>query len=84
MRPISGHKAIAGNHLLPPCRSPGSDADQLIHLFERAFVQQQFDAFARGKLAFRVLPLAPFRAAAFFGGGVTAAQFFQTIHRLLL
>ena len=46
--------------------------DQLVHLLERAFVEQQIDALARGKLAFLVLPRHALFAAARLGIGVTA------------
>ena len=54
--------------------------DELVDLFERAFVEKEFDAFARGEFAFAVLAFAAFGAPAFFSGGVTAAEFFETIH----
>ena len=54
-------------------------ADQLVHLFERAFVEQQIDALARRQLAFRVLPLHPLLAAARFGIGMTAPDLCQSV-----
>jgi hypothetical protein len=54
-------------------------ADQLVHLFERAFVQQQVDALARRQLAFLMLPLLALLAAAGFGIGVAAAHFHHSV-----
>ena len=49
--------------------------DQLVGLFEGAFVEQEFDALAGRHLAFFVLALAALRAAAFFGQLVALFQF---------
>jgi hypothetical protein len=54
-------------------------AHQLVHLLERALVEQRVDALARGQLAFLVLPVAPFLAAARFRCGVAAAKFCNPI-----
>ena len=51
--------------------------DQLVHLLERAFVQQQRDALSRGKLALRVLPLPPLLPAAFLSQAVAPLEFSQ-------
>jgi hypothetical protein len=58
--------------------------DQFIHLFERSFVEKQFDAFAGGELAFAVLPFAALRPSAFIGGGVAAAHFFESVHKKVM
>ena len=52
----------------------------LSDLLERAFIEQEFDALAGGQLAFLVLPLAPLRSAAGFGGRVPPAQLFEPAH----
>jgi hypothetical protein len=55
--------------------------DQLVHLVERAFVEQKIDALAGGELAFFVLAFAALGTSALFGGRVAAAELFQTIHQ---
>jgi len=45
-------------------------AHQLVHLFERAFVEQQVDAFARGKFPFLMLARAAFFASTGLGRGM--------------
>ncbi len=57
---------------------------QLVELFERAFVEQQFDALARGELAFLVLAGAAFRSAALLGGVAAPAEFCEAIHRTMV
>ena len=49
--------------------------DQLVGLFEGAFVEQEFDALPRRHLAFLVLALTPFFASACFGQLVALFQF---------
>ncbi len=49
--------------------------DELVGLFERAFVEQQQDAFAGGELALAMLAFAALCASAFFGEGVAAVEF---------
>ena len=48
---------------------------QLVGLFERAFVEQEFDALARRHFSFFMLALAALRASAFFGEVVAFLQF---------
>ena len=60
-------------------KSVAAVADQLVHLLERAFVEQQVDALARRELAFFVLPLHALLAAARFGIGVAAAHFGESV-----
>ena len=54
--------------------------DQLVELFEGAFVEQQLDTLAGGELAFFMLPLAALGPTACFRGVVPAAQLFQPAH----
>src|SRR5580693_3456250 len=54
-------------------------ADQLVHFFEGAFVQQQVDAFTRGKLALLMLPLHAVGTPAIFGVGMAAADFGEAV-----
>ncbi len=55
---------------------------QFVEFLEGAFVQQQFDALARGKLSLAMLSFATLRAATFLGGRVTASNFLKAIHEL--
>ena len=54
--PVAGDEAVAVDHLLVHAEVAAAVADQLVQLTEGAFVEQQFDALARGQLAFLVLP----------------------------
>ncbi len=78
---VAGDEAIAGDDLLFHAEIAAAVRDQLVHLLEGAFVEQQFDALARGEFAFLVLARAAFWSAALLGGGMAAAQFFKPIHR---
>jgi hypothetical protein len=51
-------------------------ADELVGFFERCFIEQDVDAFARGEFAFGVLARAAFFSTARFGSGVAPPQFF--------
>jgi putative methionine-R-sulfoxide reductase with GAF domain len=55
--------------------------DELVHLFEGAFVEQEVDAFPDGKFALTVLAFAALGPSAFFGRGMAAPEFIQTIHQ---
>ena len=55
--------------------------DELVHLLEGAFVEQEFDPLTDRKFAFAVLALAALDASAFLGGGMAAAEFIETIHQ---
>jgi hypothetical protein len=52
---------------------------EFVELLEGVFIEQQVHPLPRAELAFLVLPFAAFRAAAFFGFGVAAAQLFEAI-----
>ena len=54
--------------------------DQLVDLFEGAFVEEQFDALAGGELALVVLAVAALVAATLLGGGVAAAELLESVH----
>ena len=58
---IAADHAVAGDDLLVHAEIPAAVRDQLVELFEGAFVEQQLDALARGELAFLMLPLAALR-----------------------
>jgi hypothetical protein len=52
---------------------------EFVELLEGAFIEQQVHALARAELAFLVLALAAFCAAASFGFGVAAAKLFKAV-----
>ena len=52
---------------------------KFVELFEGAFIEEQFDSLAGAEFAFLVLALATLGAAAGFGFGVAAAEFFEAI-----
>ena len=49
---VAGDEAVAGNALLVHAEIAAAVRDQLVQFLEGAFVEQQFDALARGELAF--------------------------------
>jgi chromosome partitioning protein len=55
---------------------------QLVHFFERAFVEQQFDALAHRQFALAMLAFTPFGAATFLSRRVAASNFLKAIHEL--
>ena len=75
----AGDEPIAIHHLLGHSEIGGAMADQFVHLFEAAFIEQQIDALTRRELAFRVLPLHALGAAARFGIGMTAPNLGQSV-----
>ena len=70
---VAGDEAIAGDDLLVHAEIAAAVGDQLVDLFEGAFVEQQFDALAGGEFALLVLARAAFGSAALLrprrGGG---------------
>ena len=52
-----------------------------VKLFERPFIQQQFDPLARGQLAFGMLRLDAARSAALAGNVAACFKFCQNIHK---
>ena len=69
----AGHHAVAGDLLLLHAEVAGAVLDEHVELLERALVEQELDALARGQLAALVLRLDARRAAA--GAGLGAALF---------
>jgi hypothetical protein len=63
-RAVAGHHAVAGHLLLLHPEVPAAVGDQRVELDEGAGVDQQLDPLAGRELAFPVLALDPFRAAA--------------------
>ena len=56
--------------------------DQLVGLFERAFVEQKLDPLAGRHLAFLVLPLAALLSAALGSQAVALLQLFQLLFKI--
>ena len=81
---VAGDEAVAVDDLFLHAEIAAAMADQLVGFLERAFVEQQIDALARGELAFLVLAFAAFFAAAGFGIGVAAAQLVQAVRHKTL
>src|SRR5439155_12980817 len=54
-------------------------SNQLVSLLERALIEQKLDTLTGVHLAFLMLPLAPQRAAAFFGETVAFLQFLKLL-----
>jgi hypothetical protein len=54
--------------------------DELVELFEGAFVEEQFDALAGGKLALVVLAVLAVLAAALLCSSVAAAKLLELVH----
>jgi glycogen phosphorylase len=55
--------------------------DELVHLFEGAFIEEQVDALADCEFPLGVLPLAALSTSAFFSSGMAALEFFKPIHQ---
>ena len=66
--PVPGDEAVAGDDLIVHAEIAAAMRDQLIQLFERALVEQQFDALAGIEFAFLMLAGAALRASALLGG----------------
>ena len=76
---ISGDETVAVDHLFVHAEVARAMANQLVHLFEGAFIEQQVDPLARQKLALLMLPLDARLAAARVGIGVAAADFGKSV-----
>ena len=72
---VAGDKAVAVRLLLGHAEVVAVVRDQLVGLFEGAFVEQELDALPRRHFAFFVLPLAALRASTLFGKLVAPFQF---------
>ncbi len=75
----AGDEAVAVDHLILHAEIARVMAHQLVGFLERALVEQQIDALARGEFAFGVLLGAALLAPAGFSRGMAAAQFFETV-----
>ena len=76
---IAGDEAVTRRALRFHAEIMGLMANKLVELFERAFVEQQVDAFARAELALLVLAFAALCSAALFGFGVELAQLLDAV-----
>src|SRR5262249_40657518 len=72
---VTGDEAVTVVFLLLHAKVGGAVRHQLVGLFERAFIEQKLDAFARRHLAFLVLALASLRTAALFGKTIAVPEF---------
>jgi hypothetical protein len=68
---VARDEAVAIDNVLFHSEVVAAVADQLVGFDESAFVEKQIDPFARGELAFSVLPFAACIAASSFGASVT-------------
>ncbi len=76
---VAGDEAVAGRALRFHAEIVGVVADEFVELFERAFIEQQVDAFAGAELALLVFALAALGAAASFGFAVELAELFEAV-----
>src|SRR5580704_757200 len=76
---IAGDEAVARRALRFHAEIMGLMANKLVELFERAFVEQQVDAFACAELALLVLAFAALCSAALFGFSVELAQLLDAV-----
>src|SRR5262249_13719679 len=77
---IASDKAIAGDDLLLHPEIAAAVGDELVEFLEGVFVGQAFDPLERAEFAFVVLAGTALGSADFFGRGMAAAQFFESIH----
>ena len=71
---MAGDDAVAGDDLLVHAEVAAAVGDELVDLFERAGIEQQVDALARGQLAGVVLLLQPLLAAAELGAALEVVE----------
>lgn len=79
---MTGDKAIAGDDLGFHPEVAAAVLHQFVELFERPFVEQQFNALSCSKLALAMLAFATLRPATLLGGRVAASKFLKAIHEL--
>ncbi len=77
---VAGDEAVAGDDLLIHAEVAAAMGDELVELFEGAFVEEQFDALAGGELALLVLAVAAVVAAALLGRGMAAVELLKSVH----
>ncbi len=78
---VAGDESVALHHLLIHAEIGAAMLDQLVHLLERAFVEQQIDAFARRQLALLMLPPHALFTAARLGISMASAHLCQPVCR---
>ena len=76
---VAGDEAVAGRTLRFHAEIVGVVADEFVELFERAFIEQQVDAFAGAELALLVFALAALGAAAGFGFAIELAKLIEAV-----
>src|ERR1022692_4036439 len=77
---VAGDEAVAGDNLFIHAEVAAAMCDELVELFEGAFVEEQFDALAGGELALFVLAVLAVFAAALLGRGVAAVELLELVH----
>ena len=75
---VAGDETVTVDHLFLHPEIGAAVTDQLIHLLERAFVDQEIDALARRQFAFFVLLGAAFFAAPRLGDRMPPPQFIMS------
>jgi uncharacterized membrane protein YebE (DUF533 family) len=73
---MARNEAVAVDHGMLHAEVVAAMPDQLIDLFERAFIEQQLDAFASRELSFPMLARFALAAAALLCARVPAAKLF--------
>ena len=81
---VAGDEAVAGRALRFHAEIVGVVAHEFVQLLERAFIEQQSDAFARAELALLVLAVAALGATAGFGLGIELAELLQAVVMLAM
>ena len=76
---VAGDEAVAGRALRFHAEIVGVMPDEFIEFFERAFVEQQINAFAGAELALLVFALAALGSAAGFGLAVKLAELVEAV-----
>ena len=72
--PVAGDDAVAGNDLLVHAEVAAAVRDELVDLLERAGIEQEVDALARGQLAGLVLAAQALLAAAQLGAALELGE----------
>src|SRR5260370_12685555 len=79
---VTGDKTIAGNLLLGHAEVGATVRDQLVGLFEGAFIEQELDALARRHLSLAMLALPALGAPARLGDGIAALELDESLFKI--
>jgi hypothetical protein len=77
---VAGHDAVARDDLVGHPEITAAMGDELVDLFEGAWVEQQVDALARGQLAGRTLALEALFASSKLGSRLELLELALLIH----